>query len=432
MVLPPIPPDGPYRRARTRNLFKVIPLEEAMHIGPIYWQKSDFFIVDCPDDQLFWENTCFFRKLVSLGGTRMLRKYPMDMMNQANIRFSARCAGFGYEAKGRCAEEKSFTYFVPHFSLSDDKALRPMPYFNIIDGNPVCDINAFWYIFYVSPLNIHIRRGFNPDLLLAERIKYSLACAETRKNPLEQLQRLLNAYNSYEKNIALKHEYDKYGCPDRSTHDEHAEDWDPWKPKKNILDLFWTNDEPKETDFDEEEEKPKEPEKVEKPPKEKKRNPRIRTPYPPKKNQQVNGYHDEDDYYYCYYDDIESDFSIKTNETYMTDQDSNSSRRPSKKRKKPKKMVADKWTMTEMLQEKIRQKDELRAKPLSIDMRTESARRENQYEAQATVGEKLKPDPWHNIDKTSQNCYKYSYSPPWRPSYKDALLGKQRGKLRHY
>jgi hypothetical protein len=240
----------------------------------------------------------------------------------------------------------------------------------------------------------------------------------------------MEAYTSYERNIALKHENIKLACPDVSTHDETAEEWDPFKPPKDVYNLLWVNDEPQETEFDEDYVDPrKEQEKLTQ-----ERNGIRRrvvtTPHPLKHSTRYTygqkiGHHDDD------FEDIESEFTL--DENYISEEESLHSRRPKKKRKKTKKVMVDKWTMTD-IEEKIQEKKDQRLRQSRAKHDMFLANWQNDREAEAVVGQKLKPDPWYNMeDKTSDNSYIYNSTKYWKPSYRDALIGRPRpNKLRHY
>ena len=229
-----------HRRSNIKLVYQMKCLEDSHIIKPNFWHRAGNFFIDVPQEVEFWRDLEFYSKLVYMSGQKMIKQYPMDLLNQANIVFDAKCIGTNYRATAKGLPNE-FDYFVGNTSMAIDKALRPTPVWKMIDGSLTSEFVSHWAICYTTPVNFMARKDFNPDRMVAERMKFIYSDPGLRHAPLIQHERILSAFNDYVVNMEVMRRRDRMLAPDLVSY-EPGTNMDKHRPPQDILNVTWTND----------------------------------------------------------------------------------------------------------------------------------------------------------------------------------------------
>ena len=229
-----------HRRTNIKVMFTVICKGDVKLIQPKIWMRSHNFLVDVPRNYDFWIEPDYYEKIVHLSGQRLIRRFPMDLFNQAGITFESKSIGISYSVEN-IDQGKIFDYYVPVKSIPIHAVARPTPLFQMINGSETANLTVFWDIQYVEPYHPKTREDFNPDNLFIERIKH-VVTLNSKTDPLTHLSNILGAYNAYVANLQLKERKDRILAPDLVVHIVPPDEYDRYKPPPGILHMKWTND----------------------------------------------------------------------------------------------------------------------------------------------------------------------------------------------
>lgn len=239
-ALPGTMPD--FNRARVKSVYCMRNLEEDRIIHQSFWCKGDTFNIDCRNDSDFWRDPDFYQKMIYLSGQRMIRTWPMEMLDRARIKFDGKCIGSSYEWKSD--NNRIRHYFVPMNSIPVKMALRPIPLFTELKGYAkVSDFSVHWEISYLNNTVCRKRESlYNPEMRLAEGIKFLHHNPAMKNNDLMKIETLIGLYNDYAKNLELKRINEISNSPDLVVHDPNREpEYDPYMPAKDVAKMKWTN-----------------------------------------------------------------------------------------------------------------------------------------------------------------------------------------------
>ena len=224
-------------RYKIRQVYKPVDMVTSDCSRNAHWSQIDQFFIDAPVDEDIRNSLPFFEKVVYLGGKRLIRRYPLDLLNQANVTFDAKCVGFSYEAK---TEKEKSNYYIPITAIPLDKDVRPKMIVREMNGNFMVEIIAYWEVQYMTPVAENARQNFNPDIMAVTDLKRILA-NENEGNPLWHLKEILDVYVNYGKNMSLKNRLDSLEAPDLTFH-ASKNLIDAFTPPIDILGTHWSNE----------------------------------------------------------------------------------------------------------------------------------------------------------------------------------------------